>query len=53
MATDIFLIPVPPQQLRNIQGWSAQPAHLAYRVGRGPHLFRAGGSVPLRGSAGL
>lgn len=49
MATDIFLIPIPPQQLRNIQGWSAQPAHLAYRVGRGPHLFRAGGSVPLRG----
>ena len=49
MATDIFLIPIPPQQLRNIQGWSAQPAHLTYRVGRGPHLFRAGGSVPLRG----
>ena len=49
MATDIFLIPIPPQQLRSIQGWNAQPAHLAYRVGRGPHLFRAGGSVPLRG----
>ena len=39
----------PPQQLRSIQGWNAQPAHLAYRVGQGPHLFRAGGSVPLRG----
>lgn len=49
MAKDIFLIPIPPQQLRSIQGWNAQPAHLAYRVGRGPHLFRAGGSVPLRG----
>ena len=49
MAKDIFLIPIPPQQLRSIQGWNAQPAHLAYRVGHGPHLFRAGGSVPLRG----
>ena len=49
MAKDIFLIPIPPQQLRSIQGWNAQPAHLAYRVGQGPHLFRAGGSVPLRG----
>ena len=49
MAKDIFLIPIPPQQLRSIQGWNAQPAHLAYRVGRGPHLFRAGGSAPLRG----
>ena len=41
MAKDIFLIPIPPQQLRSIQGWNAQPAHLAYRVGQGPHLFRA------------
>ena len=49
MAKDIFLIPIPPQQLRSIQGWNAQPAHLAYRVGRGPHLFRAGGAAPLRG----
>ena len=49
MAKDIFLIPIPPQQLRSIQGWNAQPTHLAYRVGQGPHLFRAGGSVPLRG----
>jgi len=46
---DTFLITVPPGQLRELQGWDAVPAHLAYRAGRGPHLFRAGGSPPPQG----
>jgi len=49
MAKDTVLITVPPQQLRALQGWNVIPAHLAYRVGRGPHLFRAGTSLPLKG----
>lgn len=46
---DTFLIPILPQQLSQLQGWDALPAHLAYRIGRGPHLFRSSGSVPPRG----
>lgn len=49
MTKDTFLVTVPPQQLSRIQGWDVTPAHLAYRIGRGPHLFRAGGNVPLKG----
>ena len=49
MTKDTFLIPVPPQQLGQLLGWDVTPAHLAYRVGRGPHLFRSGGSTPLKG----
>lgn len=49
MTKDTFLIAIAPQQLRAIRGWEATPAHLAYRIGRGPHLFRAGGDAPLKG----
>lgn len=49
MTKDTFLITVPPQHLQKFQGWDATPAHLAYRIGRGPHLFRSGGTAPLRG----
>ena len=49
MTQDTFIVTVPPQQLRTVQGWNATPAHLAYRVGRGPHLFRAGGPTAPRG----
>lgn len=44
-----FIVTVPPQQLRSLQGWNVTPAHLAYRIGRGPHLFRAGNSPAPRG----
>ena len=44
-----FIATVPPQQLRSLQGWNVTPAHLAYRIGRGPHLFRAGNSPAPRG----
>ena len=43
---DTFLIPILPRQLGQLQGWNVLPAHLAYRIGRGPHLFRSEGSVP-------
>ncbi len=46
---DIFLIPVLPQQLGQLQGLDVLPAHLAYRMGRGPHLFRSGGGTPPYG----
>lgn len=49
MTKDTILITLPPQQLRALQGWDVTPAHLAYRIGRGPHLFRAGSSTPLKG----
>ena len=49
MSQDTFYIPVLPQQLRALQGWDVTPAHLAYRMGRGPHLFRSGGTTPLKG----
>ena len=47
MTKDTFILLAQPEQLRQLQGWDAVPAHLAYRIGRGPHLFRAGsGPVP-------
>ncbi len=49
MSQETFLVTVPPGRSRVLQGWDAVPAHLAYRVGRGPHLFRAGGGQPPRG----
>lgn len=49
MTKDTFLITVPPQQLRALRGWNVTPAHLAYRIGRGPHLYRSGGEMSLRG----
>lgn len=45
MPKDTFIITLPPQQLRQLQGWNVTPAHLAYRIGRGPHLLRAGGTA--------
>lgn len=46
---DTFIITLPPRQLPALRGWQATPAHLAYRMGPGPHLFRAEGTAPLRG----
>ena len=45
MTRDTIIITTPPQTLRSVQGWDVTPGHLAYRVGRGPHLFRAGGGT--------
>ncbi len=46
---DTFIITLTPRQLPALRGWQATPAHLAYRMGPGPHLFRAEGTAPLRG----
>lgn len=46
---DTFIITLPPRQLPALRGWQATPAHLAYRLGPGPHLFRADGTAPPRG----
>lgn len=46
---DTFIITLPPRQLPALRGWQATPAHLAYRLGPGPHLFRAEGASPPRG----
>lgn len=48
MTQDTFLIMLPPQQLRSLQGWDVTPAHLAYRLGQGGRLFRACGEISLR-----
>lgn len=49
MTKDNFFITLPPQQLPALEGWDMTPAHLAYRIGRGPRLLRAGSPAPLKG----
>ncbi len=49
MNQETFLVTVPPGQARVLQGWDVTPAHLAYRIGRGPHLYRVSGGQPPRG----
>ena len=46
---DTFIMMLPPRQLPALQGWRVTPAHLAYRLGPGPHLFRTGSTVPRSG----
>ena len=49
MTQDTFIIMLPPRQLPALQGWRVTPAHLAYRLGPGPHLFRADSTTPRGG----
>ena len=49
MAQDTFIITLPPRQLPLLQGWRVTPAHLAYRLGPGAHLFRSEGTAPPKG----
>ena len=49
MPQDTFIVTLLPRQLPSLQGWRAVPAHLAYRLGPGPHLFRAESTAPKGG----
>lgn len=47
---DTFIVTLLPRHLASLQGWRVTPAHLTYRLGPGPHLFRAdGGPLPRGG----
>ena len=49
MTYEPMILMTPPEGLRQVQGLHAVPAHQAYRIGRGPHLFRVGPQTPLKG----
>ena len=49
MSLDSFLITVTPDRLRELAQLPVTPVHMTYRMGRGPHLFRASGSAAPRG----
>lgn len=44
-----LLLLTPPEHLRAAQEFHLPIGHCAYRLGNGPHLFRSGQPVPLRG----
>ena len=46
---DILILTTPPDRLTQARETGLTLGHMAYRVGRGPHLFRSGMPVPLRG----
>ena len=50
MSTELQpILLVPPDLLRSAQEFHLPIAHCAYRLGSGPHLFRSGQPIPLRG----
>lgn len=49
MSMDSIILTVTPDRLREIQSLPVTPAHMAYRLGKGPHLFRTGGPSAPRG----
>ena len=46
---DMLILTTPPDRLAQARETGLTIGHMAYRVGRGPHLFRSGVPVPLRG----
>lgn len=49
MSMESILVTVSPDRLREVQDLPVTPVHMAYRMGKGPHLFRASGSAAPRG----
>ena len=49
MSRASIFIAVPPSRLREVQELPATPVHMAYRMGKGPHLFRIRGSAAPQG----
>ena len=50
MSTEAFIVTVTPDRLGEVRDLPVTPAHMAYRMGRGPHLFRSGsGTIPRGG----
>lgn len=45
----MLILTTPPDLLAQARETGLTLGHMAYRVGRGPHLFRSGVPVPLRG----
>lgn len=46
---EILILTTPPELLAQARETGLTLGHMAYRIGRGPHLFRSGVPVPLRG----
>ena len=46
---EMLILITPPDLLAQARESGLTLAHMAYQIGRGPHLFRAGLPVPLRG----
>lgn len=46
---EMLILTTPPDRLPQARETGLTLGHMAYRVGRGPHLFRSGVPVPLRG----
>lgn len=46
---EILILTTPPDHLPQARDTGLTLGHMAYRVGQGPHLFRSGMPVPLRG----
>ena len=44
-----MILAVPPEDVTAARGHGLTLAHMAYRLGGGPHLFRAGGPTAPRG----
>ena len=49
MSLESIIVTITPDRLREIQRLPVIPAHAVYRMGRGPHLFRASIPVSVRG----
>ena len=46
---EMLILTTPPDSLTQVRQTGLTPAHLAYRIGQGPHLFRSGAPIPIKG----